>query len=235
MADIFAPRFSPYNYLAMRPALRRSLGFVKVGSSYVRKPVARRRRAVVRGYPRGTRGELKSIDTTVSQVADSTGAVTLLNGVARGDDISDRIGRQITLKSAEIRVINQVTSGTGIDQSQRFLIVLDRQVNAVAPAITDVLVSTATTSLTNLDNRNRFVILADRVIQLNSSGESGSSKITTMRLSLKNTKVQFNSGDAATVADITTNGLFLISVGSVAAGATAGTMIGRIRVRYTDN
>lgn len=188
---------------------------------------------VVRGYPYGTRAELKAVDTTISQVADTTGAVTLLNGIARGDDINQRVGRRVRLASLQASIVNYVTPTTGIDQTHRCLIVYDKQSNGVAPAITDVLVSASTVAMPNLDNRQRFVILYDKLMHLNASAEPGS--MVAFKISKRLPYgVQFNSGDAGTVADIQTGGLFFITIGSVAAGGTAGTFSGRIRVRYTD-
>ena len=50
-----------------------------------------------------------------------------------------------------------------------------------------------------------------------------------------NHPVTFNAGDAGTVADITTGSLYFLVVGSEAAGATAGTVSGRVRVRFDDH
>ena len=188
---------------------------------------------VVRGYPYGTRAELKAVDTTINQVADTTGAVTLLNGVARGDDINQRVGRRVRLASLQASIVNYVTPATGIDQTHRCLIVYDKQSNGVAPAITDVLVSASTVAMPNLDNRQRFVILYDKLMHLNAAAEPGSMVAFKINKRLPY-GVQFNSGDAGTVADIQTGGLFFITIGSIAAGGTAGTFSGRVRVRYTD-
>ena len=188
---------------------------------------------VVRGYPYGTRAELKAVDTTINQVADTTGAVTLLNGIARGDDINERVGRRVRLASLQASIVNYVTPATGIDQTHRCLIVYDKQSNGVAPAITDVLVSASTVAMPNLDNRQRFVILYDKLMHLNAAAEPGSMVAFKINKRLPY-GVQFNSGDAGTVADIQTGGLFFITIGSIAAGGTAGTFSGRVRVRYTD-
>jgi len=194
------------------------------------------RRQIPRGYPgpKGTRAELKAVDTAVSGVADTTGYRVLLNGIARGDDIGQRIGRQVTMKYLELNVSNSVTAATGVDQTQRFLVVLDRQANATTPAITDILVAVSPFSLTNLDNRNRFVILADKQYALNATAESGSKRTTRLRIPLRNSLETFNNGDAGTVADIMTNSIHLVSVGTEAAGNTAGTITGNARLRYTD-
>ena len=179
-------------------------------------------------------GELKSVDTLVSLAADSTTAVKLLNGIPRGDEISERIGRQVTLKSIEMRLRSKVTAGTGVDQEHRIIVVYDRQTNAAACSVADVLASSNVLYPRNLENRRRFRILFDRIVQLNASAESGSHKIIKWYRRL-NHPVTFNAGDAGTVADITTGSLYCLVIGSEAAGATAGTVSGRVRVRFDDH
>lgn len=188
---------------------------------------------VTRGYPRGTQGEFKSVDTTIAVNSDTTGAIVLLNGIARGDDINERTGRQVTLRSVQLSLTFGVVSGTGIDQYQRYMVVLDHQPNGAALAITDVLDGVTVTHQRNLNNRKRFTVLMDKHYSLNASAESGSRRVSQMYRRL-NTVVDFNGGDAGTIADITTNSVYFISIGSVAAGATAGSVIGTARIRYTD-
>jgi len=74
----------------------------------------------------------------------------------------------------------------------------------------------------------------DKKFQLNASGESGSERMFKFYRRLAH-PVTFNSGDAGTVADITTGSLYLIYIGSIAAGATAGSIVGHCRIRYSDN
>ena len=100
-------------------------------------------------------GELKSVDTTVNLSCDTTSAVQLLNGIARGDEISERNGRQVTLKSIEMRCKCRVTAGTGVDQQQRIIVVYDRQTNAAACGVGDVLSSVNLLYPRNLENRRR--------------------------------------------------------------------------------
>lgn len=179
-------------------------------------------------------GEFKSVDTNVNTAADTTGGVTLLNGMARGDDINQRQGRQVTLRSIELRLLSRVAPGTGIDQRHRILIVYDRQTNGAAPAITDILSSANVLYPRNLENRQRFRILFDRLHTLNASGEPGSGRIFKWYRRL-NHPVTFNAGAAGTVADIQTGSLYAIVFGTEAPGGTAGIVSGIVRVRYSDN
>lgn len=223
MADIYPRK----RYTTTRRVVRRS--------TTRRAPVRRYAKQIPRGYPTasGVQGELKAVDTSLASAVDTTGAIALLNGIARGDDIGNRVGRQVTCKYLEARIAMGVTSGTGEDQYQRILIVQDRQPNGTALAITDVLVATNVYSQSNLDNRLRFRILYDKWFPLNASAEAGSAKSWEFKVPL-NFVTQFNNGDAGTIADIQTNSLYAIVIGSKVAGVTAGSVAGRIRVRFTD-
>lgn len=177
--------------------------------------------------------ELKASDVNVSMAADTTGAILLLNGIDPGTALNQRIGRQILAKKLRLRLACVVTAATGADQTQRVMVVLDKQPNGVALAITDVLTSVGTTANYNLSNQARFKILFDRRVYLNATAEPFSAQLLDVSLGQKYV-VQFNAGVAGTVADITTNSLYMITIGSNAAGATAGTVTGASRLRFSD-
>lgn len=180
-------------------------------------------------------GEMKSVSVNGTNVqADSTGQILLLNGIARGDDIDQRTGRQVILKSIELHATNKVTDTTGLSQTHRVLLVFDSQANATALTIAQVLSETSEIGLKNLENRERFQILLDKAIDLSVFGQQ-QSKDTWKYYKKLNHKVTFNNGDAGTVADIVTGSLYLIVIGSQALGVTAGTMYVTTRIRFTDH
>lgn len=177
--------------------------------------------------------ELKSVDVATQVATDTTGSLTLLNGIVPGVGFSQRLGRMVAMQRADIFVNSVVTAATGIDQYQRVLVVMDRQANAAAPAITDILMSVSISAQYNLINAARFRILSDRRLYLNAAGEPGSGKAWKISLPMSS-RVRYNDGTAGTVADIATNSVYFITIGSVAAGATAGSTGFNSRVRYTD-
>lgn len=179
-------------------------------------------------------GEFKSVDTTINSAIDSTGYVLLLNGLARGDDINQRSGREVMMKSVELRFNSFATGTTGVDQIHRVALVYDRQANATALTWADVFTSSSINYPRNLENRKRFKVLMDTWYVINASGEPGTAHVEKYYRKLAH-PVTFNSGNAGTVADITTGSLYLMWTSSAAAGAGAGTIQGRCRVRYTDD
>jgi len=178
-------------------------------------------------------GEFKSVDVTGTPATDTASGVLLLNGMARGDEIFERNGREVTMKSIQLTCQNNVTTGTGVDQTHRVLLVYDRQANGAALTAAQVLTAVNVFSPRNLENRRRFKILMDKKLTLNASGEPGSNRVWTYYRRLRH-PITFNAGDAGTVADITTGSLYLVVVGNAAAGPTAGTTTVNSRLRYQD-
>ena len=212
-------------------------------SSRTRQSAYAARRAAAAPRPRAgpyippSRSEWKQIDTyTGSIVADTTGALGLVNGCIQGADRNNRVGREITMRSIQVTGLSAVTSATGLDQTHRVLLVYDSQPNGTALTVAQVLDTTGinvTLAQKNRDGIRRFTILLDRLMRLNSNAEPGGAEAWRYYRRC-NLPVRFNSGNAGTVADIETGSLYLISLGSLAAGATAGTFVGTIRVLFED-
>jgi len=162
--------------------------------------------------------------------------MTLLNGLAPGNSASQRVGMKVSIQSLELRIRNQVTAGTGVDQIHRLIVLQDQQANGIVPAaLTDFLNAGNYQGLRNLAQRKRFRILKDYYFTLNATGEAGSQKCIHKYMKFRRPIItEFNAGVAGTIADISTNSLFFVCIGSIAPGATAGTSVGYIRIRYTD-
>lgn len=195
-----------------------------------------------RHYPVRDTGEYKSIDQTVGNATlDTTGSVTLLNGCARGTDINEREGREIDLRSVQLRMNISARSEAIVDQTVRVLLVYDRQTNGAAPGLTDIIRGGTVCGMRNLENRKRFKILMDYTVRLNANYTGGASLHTAanngvfkdyyQRFNLPTT---FNSGNAGTVADMATGSLYMVRVGEIAAGTAAAEVDFCSRVRYTD-
>lgn len=141
----------------------------------------------------------------------------------------------ITLRSVQLRILAGVTSGTGIDQCHRYMLVLDRQVNGVAAAIGDILSAGTIYAMRNLANRKRFKILWDKCYNLNSAGESGSQRMIKPYFKFKKPlKVDYNTGNVGDITDVASNAVYFIALSQVGAGTTAGFCTGFVRIRFTD-
>lgn len=139
----------------------------------------------------------------------------------------------VEMGNVTLRMMSRVTPGTGVDQFHRVLIIVDHQANGVVPSATDVLTTESYLSQHNPANRLRFEYLYDKTYYLNASGEPGSAKNFVLTRNIR-CNTMFNDGVAGTVADITTNSVYLMILGSEAAGATAGTVSYNAAVHFRD-
>lgn len=205
-----------------------------------RKPAIKRRGYAPAFYrrrmiPQGPSPERKAIDVGPGTYeCSSTGSITLINPCARGDALNERIGRKTFMRT--VQVVGQVspTDTTGILQVARVLVVYDSQPNAAAPGITDILTAATDRGLVNLSNSLRFKIVMDKRYALyDNTGTSCRPEIID-EFRILNLPVHYNSGDAGTIADITTGALWLITCGDAASGTTDSTAKITTRVRYTD-
>lgn len=193
--------------------------------------------------------ERKYSDVSLANLyCDTTGSVTMLNGLAAGTDATARVGRRVTLKSFHLRAFLQprATYGAaGVARSRslnRVMVVWDNNPNGGTIAtITDILASATSTAHQNLNNRERFKVLMDVI------GYQGGCVATTVtapefgtdfnvieRFQRLNNDVQFG-GTGATIGDIQKGALLLVTIGNQVAGAgNGGEMNGTCRIRYTD-
>lgn len=174
--------------------------------------------------------EFKSKDTSISITPSTTGIITTLNGLARGDTLDTREGRQVRWKSLEYDCEFYINPSSVNSNFVRTMFVIDKQPNAAAPGIGAILDSVSTVSQRNLDNRKRFVILYDKVIQLNVDSKDQARRHWYKALDMKTVYDSSNNGD---ITDITTNSIYFVALSNVA--AVLPTLTGNVRLRFIDN
>lgn len=182
--------------------------------------------------------ESKALDISLSATAYNTnnqGTLLLLNGCVTGNDLNNRDGRKIRIESVMMRIsctmpLNTNSNGFGT----RTILFFDKQPNAAAPAITDLLVADTPTSNLNLNNRDRFIVLMDKVRStIGSSGYNDFWK-KYKNLYFKNLDTIYNGVNGGTVADITSGSLYLLTFMQGITTTNVLTCAGDIRVRFTD-
>lgn len=117
--------------------------------------------------------ELHMNDITASGTVDyTTGAVTSLNQIAIGDDISQRTGQSILVKYLSFRGIVYRNSANQ-NETFRIMVVRDKSNQGSAPTCADILQSTgsAFAPLSNLDLqwKDRFEILYTRTLTVSAT------------------------------------------------------------------
>lgn len=237
-----------------------------------RRYLAMRRRAPAQRVPvaRARRGrvysdagiETKFYDTSLVLSAltaptDASGgeknpsATICLNSVVQGDGESNRDGRQITMKSIQIKgsvvTASQSTQSTADSAASCFIaLVLDTQTNGALLNSEDVFTNPsanaagATTLFRDLQFAKRFKVLATRQFTLGNPGiandtgatgglvQNGLRKDFQMFVPLNNIRTLY-SGTTETIANITDNSLNIIAFCSTTTQAPALTYNARLR------
>lgn len=158
--------------------------------------------------------------TTSVGLVPTTGSFSLLNGVANGDDYTNRTGRVIFMNEGSIHLSFQPdsTGNSPIGDTIRCIFFVDLQSNGTTPSTTALLDTANFTSHFNEDYSERFEILEDFTIDLPANSYTAGALATgdpTPRfryvdLALAQ-KVIFNS-TAATAAAITTGSLWFFCI-----------------------
>lgn len=185
---------------------------------------------------RGNKNEKKWVDLgiTGSHFDNVSTEIYLLNGLQRGTDAFNRIGRRVQMKSIHIRgyVVNNGTTASPQPDYLRCAIVYDREANGATPAWSDIFQDTTLTGATtstalaslNLNNADRFAVLKEWRWSTvggtpnTATADPAQSFPTATEMQIRwnkkvNLDVRFNSGSAGTASDITTGALYLCTQG----------------------
>lgn len=205
--------------------------------SFKKKRVARIKGAIA------PREELKFVDSVLTATAGqafytAAGVVTLLNGIAEGDDYSARDGRQATMKSVHVRTVvsQSVTASSG--GACRTMLVWDNAPKGALAAVTDILTAASASAFPLVDNQQRFTILRDAYLELGGNNNTATQTFASAPGAQKvdlyvplDSVTQF-IGTGATIASIQNGALLLLTIGDNEAWANSQF---NARVRFTDD
>lgn len=205
----------------------RKMKYKKPNTNYVRNVVKKELAKTV---------ELKVIDNTIGSNMNSGGAIQYLNGCNQGDGMNQRNGQRIFIKSIQLSLDVKASSAAPA-QTVQVALVRFKQNNGVVLNGPDAWARTyaaiSPLALRNIQYITQVEVLRKWVIDLNAIGESGSERLVKFYKKL-NIPVYFNSGVAATAADIDKNAYALIFRGDEDPGDTAASCVGYSRIRFTD-
>lgn len=173
----------------------------------------------------------------VNHVTGNTGGFTCINGVSNGNGFYNRIGSKITIKSISVKINFVCPVG---QNCARVLLIQDKQVNGVVPALTDILGETindgshvTNTFLAGINtaNRKRFKILKEELLPIVSTNGTQICKIF-----LKNNiPVDYIAATALATA-INSNAIYLICLPLDSTGPSyIFVSQWSTRIRYYDN
>ena len=191
------------------------------------------------GVP-GRRGELKYVDTTFQNNISDAGTLVLMNGLQPGTGASQRIGKKAVFKNYLLRAAIGVPTNTGATPLSgyiRLMIVMDKQANATAPTVAQILEAVSAIAPMNMDNRDRFTVLHDYQCPVDQLG--GRPSTVHKKFRKINVTTVYNAGTAGTVADIATNSIYLLyiytQIGTGAAPTVPPALDFYGRIRYDDS
>lgn len=168
---------------------------------------------------------------------DTTGAIALIPTVAQGVAVTQRVGKKILWKSMQIRG-KMVAGSTAVFNDVAWLIVYDRRPTGALPAITDILVAADPNAFNNDVNSGRFTIIkrVDAMLVGSSTTPTEASAMSTdCFIELKSRPAVFKAAATGAIADYEEGCLYLVCVGSSAAGTAAATLTFAARTRFFDS
>jgi len=245
---LFARRYGRRRFVPMRARNYRGGGF---GSTGITKRYSPRYRGAVYGGSASAAAsrsvrytnwnaraeELKYLDiNSVNYACGTTGAVTLINGVAAGSTAITREGRQCYWKSVSVCGSLSAVDATTIASRNDVYVIWDKQPGAAVPAMTDIFVESKAGSPMNLNYRERFVVIAHNTFViggLTADNTALSPTIQPVTISKRlNLRTTFKA-DANGIGDISTGAMYLVTVGDQA-DASGALLKASIRLRFSE-
>lgn len=181
--------------------------------------------------------ELKYLDiNSAAYVCDTTGAVTLINGVAAGSTSITREGRQCFWRSVHVTGALSQVDDTVIGSRCDVFIIWDKQPGAAVPAMNVLFVESIAGSPMNLDYRERFVVLAHESYTIGGAKAAAAAQTPTIHSVNIFKKVNLRTtfkGDNNAIGDIATGAMYLVTLGDQAA-ANCGSLRASVRLRFSE-
>lgn len=160
----------------------------------------------------------------------NTGTINNLTNIASGDDMTDREGRSILLKSWQVRGQLRINV-SAVASTARLILFLDRDYLGALPAVTDVLASADINSPLNILTQagTRYKILMDKQYSVSNQGHQIINIKKYMRL---HTHTRYKALTAADASGLRGQLLWLF-IGNEATNYP--TLTAMHRIRYIDN
>jgi len=156
---------------------------------------------------------------------DTTGSVTLLNGVAEGTDNINRVGRHILTRTIRVRgLIQQNTNSVAAETLCRTLIVYDAQPNGALPSIATILDAANSVANYNVDYFERYKILSDHQIMMGLVITTATQtfaeypNVTEVDFKVNNTFDTKYIGTSAAIGSVESGAIYLVTIGNNAPG-----------------
>ncbi len=179
--------------------------------------------------------EFKIADTVTTNISVSTtGTITPLNLIKQDIGTDERIGSEITARRIAIRGKIENTNGTPVDTLVRIILFRERRVNGVITPLAELLSfggASIPLSWRQMQNSDNIKVMFDTTFTMDTLTHS----LIPFKLMYKlNHQVRYG-GVASTIASLQTNGMFIVALSEVTAGANAPSMDLSARYSYVDS
>lgn len=188
----------------------------------------------------GAAKELGYVDVAAATYnMDGTGSIALLNTVAQGAGVTQRVGKKIVMKSLQCRGV-MYNNATASANDVAIMIIYDKRPTGALPAITDILTSVNSQAMNNDTNSGRFVVVKriDDVLLGNTAAAASYTnemfKGCDFFLNLKGLPTTYKAAATGAIGDIEEGALYIVTVGNNAAGTSAATLSTTFRLRFLD-
>lgn len=174
--------------------------------------------------------EFKSHDVNASTDVNTSGIRVGLTELQKGDDSTNRDGRQVRWKSIQATLkYNWDTSATAATKLMN-AIVIDTSPNGTLPTIADIYTDFSM-GIRNLAYRKRFIVLKSWITLVNSDYPEKMKRIY-KKIDMKTV---YNSGNAGTIADIESNAIFFLCQSDEPTAGLEPRLDYYFRLRFIDN
>lgn len=164
---------------------------------------------------------------------------TLLNGVAQGDGATTRDGNSLKMEYVDINLI--LKNANAADRTVRIMLVEQKDVNGLAPVISEILDDSATQyaplSHFNRDQINNFRVLYDKRYSMTDSTSDNALRQININHQFRSdatAKVRYD-GVLGTVANMSKNSLYLVITADNTAASSPVAVTAKSRVTFLDN
>lgn len=171
----------------------------------------------------------------INTTLDSTGSVTLLSGIAQGDDTGNRTGNSVLLKTLYLQMVayRAAANATQVNYG-RIIIVKDLENTGTAPTVADFFQNTGANMIIeplNVDHTPRYQVLKDIRLTLLKTQTDGKI-LTCFKKFGSSTHLKFTGPN---IGDVYKNAIYLIAVGDQASGSNPPVLTVNTRLGYYDN
>lgn len=187
-------------------------------------------------HPIYPKPECKSIDLTQTGASFTTpltpsgvtsvGIINIINNIPQGVNNSQRIGISVSTKSVAYRYEVDINTAATTPNNGRCILLWDRQPNAAAPTVLDVLNAGTYLSYMNLAAKDRFTVLRNDMWSLNPQGNTTVFFQGYVRINMQTTF-------AGTSSTPVSGALVLLMISDQATNLPQ--LTGCWRIRYVDN